>query len=104
MEGSSPTRVELLVWFVIQEKLNTRSRLRRLNMLSEEEDICPFCKEEKETIKHMFLHCHLSWKVWMNVLDWWGLQMPIVQTPSGWFECWLAGIEAGGFQKSCGYP
>lgn len=58
--GVAPPRAELLVWFVIQEKLNTRNRLRRLNLLSEEEDICPFSKKEKEMVKHLFLHCILS--------------------------------------------
>lgn len=42
--GVAPPRAELLAWFVLQEKVNTRNMLRKLNLISEAEDICPFCR------------------------------------------------------------
>lgn len=33
----------------------------------------------------------------MDCLEWWDIQIPITQTTSAWFECWL-GVIGGGFQ------
>lgn len=86
--GLAPPRAELLVWFILQGKLNTGSRLRQLNILLANESKCPFCNSEEENIHRLFLHCQYSWKVWMNVLKWWNFQFPITATCEQWFEAW----------------
>jgi hypothetical protein len=70
--GVAPLRAELLMWFIMRGRINTRSIPKRLHIVSDDgvECRCPFCEEE-ETIEHLFLHCNFSWKVWMDVLKWW---------------------------------
>lgn len=40
-KGLAPPRAELLVWFIIQGKLNTRLKLFKLNQISASEASCP---------------------------------------------------------------
>lgn len=98
-KGAAPPRAELLVWFILQERLNTRSILSRFNLIRDTDINCPFCNNEEETISHLFLHCMLSWNIWMEVLKWWNVQLPITQTPKQWFECWM-GAKDGSFQRN----
>lgn len=96
--GLAPPRAELLLWFAIQEKLNTRNHLRRLNLIRTNESSCPFCENEEKTGRPLFLHCTHTWIIWTNVLNWWKIQIPIAQSPEQWFEIWKGAIE-GGFQR-----
>lgn len=95
--GVAPPKVELHVWFVLQQKLNTRSRLKRLNLIQVNEAYCPFCVNE-ETINHLFLHCNFTWKIWSECMLRWGIQMPITDTLEEWLECWK-GVVKGDFQS-----
>lgn len=100
--GMAPPRTKPLVWFVIQEKLNMRSRLHRLNLIIASKTYYPFCNSGEETMRHLFLfllHCEFSWKTWMNVLNWRGIQILVTQTPRQWFDVWVSGESGGGFQK-----
>jgi ribonuclease HI len=56
-----------------------------------------FCEEEEETIEHLFLHCNFSWKVWMDVLKWWNVFLPMAASHVNWFEA-LLGVLSGGFK------
>jgi hypothetical protein len=88
--GVAPPRDELLLWFILKGRLNTRSRLKTLRILNidGEDGLCPFCKEEEESIAHLFLHCKFSWRIWMDVINWWGSQIPMAYSPTEWFIIW----------------
>jgi hypothetical protein len=50
--------MKIFMWFIMHDKLNTKSRLKWLKVLSEEATVmCPLCENEEETISHAFLHC-----------------------------------------------
>ena len=34
-----------------------------------ENDLCSFCKEEKETLTHLLFHCHVVQALWRRVID-----------------------------------
>ncbi|XP_028054783.1 uncharacterized protein LOC114258977 [Camellia sinensis] len=36
-----------------------------------------FCDSEAETSEHVLLFCPVVWKVWSNLLKWWGIQWVI---------------------------
>jgi ribonuclease HI len=98
-KGLAPPRAELLVWFILQEKMNTRSRLKRLNILKEDATVvCPFCELEEESVSHLLMHCLFSWKTWMKVLEWWHIILPMSNSPSQWFHAWMGAVNCG-FQK-----
>lgn len=96
--GVAPPTAELLVWFVVQQKINTRERLKILNLVQTSDALCPFCESGEETVVHLFLHCPFTWRIWSDYVFWWGLQMPIAKTPTNWFECWNKAFR-GNFQK-----
>ena len=50
----APPKVELLAWFVILGKLNSKDRLARLNITSNGDTLCVLCNEQKESIEHFF--------------------------------------------------
>lgn len=85
--GVAPPKAKLLVWFVLQQKLNTRSRLKRLNLIQVNEAFCPFFENEEETVNHLSFHCNFTWKVWTNCMLWWDVQMSITNTPVQWYKC-----------------
>ncbi|XP_047978516.1 uncharacterized protein LOC125220390 [Salvia hispanica] len=51
--------VQLLVWFILQGRLNTKERLFRFGLHGIEDNLCVFCKEEPETVDHVIFGC--SW-------------------------------------------
>ncbi|KAK2408860.1 hypothetical protein QL285_044338 [Trifolium repens] len=97
--GVAPSRAELLMWFIMRGRINTKSILKRLQIVSDDgvESRCLFCEEEEETIEHLFLHCNFSWKVWMDVLKWWNVFLPMAASHVNWFEA-LLGVLSGGFK------
>ena len=56
----SPLKAELLTWFAMLERLRTKERLCRLNIISQEESLCVFCNQEVESIQHLFFFCPKS--------------------------------------------
>lgn len=89
----SPPRAEFLVWFIIQGKLNTRSILRKINLLVANEINCLFCNLEEESTQRVFLHCHYSRSSWTRVFKWRNLQICATKTCEQWLEVWCGEIE-----------
>lgn len=75
--GLAPPKAELLIWLVLQQRLDTKSRLKRLNIIQSSDVLCPFCSNDEETIDHLFLHCSHVWRIWTECLEWCKLKMPL---------------------------
>ena len=72
LERFGPTpHAEILVWFTLQGKLNTRERLAVLKVIPPMAAICPFCHSAVESISHVLFVCDFSWNLWANCLCWW---------------------------------
>lgn len=97
-KGLTPPRAELLAWFILQGKLNTRDRLIRLNLLWANEASCPFCSSVEVLIRHLFLHCKFTWSLWTGMMGWWGIQLPITNTCEEWLDI-LCGTVDGSFRR-----
>ena len=52
----APPKVELLVWFLVLGKLNTKDKLISLNIIPTSEGNCVNCGEHVESIGHLFSH------------------------------------------------
>ena len=50
----APPKVELLVWFLVLGKLNTKDRFASFNIINGAETMCVLCNEKEECIKHLF--------------------------------------------------
>ena len=87
-KGIKPPRMELLVWFVIIGRLNTKDRFARFNILQEDNSRCVLCKAEDETIDHLFVTCRFTWEIWCCCLQWGGHAWVMPNTLKGLFEVW----------------
>ena len=50
----TPPKSELLLWFLVQGKLNTKERLHRLNIQQGIDISCVLCQQGEETSNHLF--------------------------------------------------
>lgn len=65
--GLVPYRIEIFTWFAILGRLNTRSKLAAMGIISRKDSNCILCGAAQECHNHLFLHCTLSWEIWV----WW---------------------------------
>ena len=89
-KGVAPPKVELLLWFILLGRLNTKDRLLWLNILPADNYRCVICNEGEESISHLFFTCNFAWRVWSCCCDWWGLTWVIHSDPRSNFESWTA--------------
>ena len=61
-----PPKAELLLWLVLQGRVNTRNRLRRFNILRSDDSRCVLCEVADESVQHLFFTCQFAWKVWTS--------------------------------------
>ncbi|XP_016192273.1 uncharacterized protein LOC107633152 [Arachis ipaensis] len=57
-------RVELLSWFALVGRVNTKDRLCRLRVIDQQDNRCLLCGTPVETAYHLFLSCEITWQVW----------------------------------------
>ncbi|KAK7259217.1 hypothetical protein RIF29_24817 [Crotalaria pallida] len=93
--GVAPPRVELLIWLVLAGKINTRSRLKKMKLIHQDNANCPFCNRVEESIEHLFLHCDFSWKLWCHSLLDWKIETVMPGSVETWFDMWMNNIKTG---------
>lgn len=69
-----PPRVQLIFWLANLEKLKTGDMLIDHGRIDPSLGKCPFCEVEFESNSHLLFTCSFSWRIWMEVLKWWGVQ------------------------------
>ena len=93
----APPRAEILVWFVLQGRFNTKERLARLNIIQTGDDSCPLCSGASEIVDHLFFGCLISWNLWMDCYAWWEFYWCCPNKPIPFLEAWsdvkLHGVE-----------
>ena len=85
----APPKVEMLVWFLLLGKLNTKDRLVNLNILPRSKANCVLCNEHMENIGHLFFSCNYSWKLWCSYFNKLKINWVILVDPRIAFESWL---------------
>ncbi|XP_058782844.1 uncharacterized protein LOC131657465 [Vicia villosa] len=61
-------RAKFITWMLCHEKLATKDRLRRFNLITD--SICSICKAADESIAHLFFDCRENREVWCQILQW----------------------------------
>lgn len=63
-KGLVPHRIEVFVWLVILEKVNTKNRLIRVEAIQPDQGLYVLCNEVEEDSNHLFLHCGKARDLW----------------------------------------
>ncbi|KAF5938282.1 hypothetical protein HYC85_025788 [Camellia sinensis] len=58
---------------------------------------CVFCHNDVETVKHILLACPFVWRLWSNIVRWWGFQWVMPGSVDGllqwWYGCSMSKLE-----------
>ena len=68
-----PPRAQLCAWLASLGKLSTGDFLVDKGIIEPYHALCPFCNQQTESNSHVLFTCGFSWRVWMHMLEWWGL-------------------------------
>ena len=83
-------KAELLLWLVLEGRVNTQDRLRKINVLRSDDTGCVLCGEADESVSHLFFTYSFAWKVWTTCCNLWGFKWVIASDPGLNFKSWLA--------------
>jgi hypothetical protein len=68
------SKISIFGWRLLLEKLPTRESLFSKGVITNAlERGCVLCCNHVETTPHIFLQCHTSNSVWLNIFKWMGL-------------------------------
>ncbi|XP_028080046.1 uncharacterized protein LOC114281693 [Camellia sinensis] len=68
----APPKAQFLSWLAWRGRVKCYELLQKVGVLSPNaSSLCVFCKSEVETVNHVFIHCHFTWKLWANLVNWW---------------------------------
>jgi len=68
-KGIVPSKIDIFLWVLAQNKLCTRGFLANRNLIGYESAICSFCIVKTNLIGHLFLHCIHIWISWNKFLN-----------------------------------
>ncbi|XP_074302887.1 uncharacterized protein LOC141637222 [Silene latifolia] len=64
----------MIAWMYQHQGLNTKDKLFRLNISSD--DLCCICGNEEESPQHLFFRCPYSAEIMLQIQNWTGVRMP----------------------------
>ena len=85
-----PPRVAFFIWTVALERILTADNLRRRNIILV--DWCCLCKEDGETIDHLFLHCKVARELWNSVFNLFGVAWVMPRKVVELLWCWQGSL------------
>jgi len=85
-----PPKVQLMVWIALLGKLNTKDKLWRKGIISEELNQCTFCHNHAEDINHLLATCTVAWSVWQTIAGDLGEQITNENSLRNLYATWLS--------------
>ena len=67
--GSLIPRHSFILWLGLKNRLLTKDKIRDYI----EDQLCPLCSAQNETLDHLFFHCAIGSQIWANVKSWLGI-------------------------------
>jgi hypothetical protein len=84
-ESPAPSKVMVFSWQLLHDRLPTKVNLARRGVLGQEVDgKCVWCDHSLEAANHLFLHCNVAHRVWIEIFNWLGVL--IVMPPNILFD------------------
>jgi len=88
-----PPKVQFFGWLAWLGKVKTSYFLHRIGILTGNVNLgCVFCHIEVESVEHILLHCPFVWRLWSDIICWWGLQWVIPGSVHGLLEWWSGSV------------
>lgn len=69
-----PNKVNIFIWKLFRRRVAVKEVLSKMGIV-QHSNVCEVCKQEVESIKHVFIKCPIAQQVWNDIGDWWGLNM-----------------------------
>jgi hypothetical protein len=82
-----PPRVAFFSWIASLGKALTIDNLRKRGLILQ--NWCCLCKNNGESVDHLFLHCPLATDLWWMVFSMFGVQWVMPRTIMDLFSCWM---------------
>ena len=98
-KGIVPHRIEIFAWIAMMEKLNTREKLAKLNIIQCNENQCALCELEPESSSHLFLQCSVARQIWNWWLKLWNLSWVLPLSIKDTFIQWHYPRKSKFFKK-----
>ena len=70
----APPKAQFFGWLAWRGRIKTSELLQRIGVLPNHIPyLCCFCNENVETMEHILLWCPFIWRLWANMMRWWGM-------------------------------
>ncbi|XP_028105754.1 uncharacterized protein LOC114304806, partial [Camellia sinensis] len=84
-----PPKVQFFGWLAWRYKVKTLVFLQHLGILGRDSStLCTFWKSQQESIDHVLIFCPMVWRVWSELLQWWGVVWVVPGSIQGLFQWW----------------
>ncbi|KAL7189991.1 hypothetical protein ACSBR1_039601 [Camellia fascicularis] len=82
-------RCNFFGWLAWKGRIKTSCYLQSIGVLSDASNVsCIFCRNELETVNHLLLCCPFSWRIWSNIINWWGVSWVLSGSVSSLLQWW----------------
>lgn len=68
-KGIAPSKIDIFLWVLVQNKLCTRRFLGNRNLIGHKSAICHFCIVDTNLVSNIFLPCIHIWILWNRFLN-----------------------------------
>lgn len=93
-----PPRAQMKLWFLVRGRLKCGELLARLNIISIDNALCPWCDLEVESIQHLFFACKFAWGIWTQCLQLWDVHIALHKDSQVNMLSWSS-LVVGKFKK-----
>ncbi|XP_057249213.1 uncharacterized protein LOC130590681 [Beta vulgaris subsp. vulgaris] len=98
-KGLVPFRIEVFLWLVLLERINTKMKLATHNIIPMSDASCSFCRENPEDVTHLFLLCPFAQSIWNWWCSLWNLSWVWPRSVKMAFEQWIYPSKNKFFRK-----
>ncbi|XP_058783235.1 uncharacterized protein LOC131657902 [Vicia villosa] len=71
-------RAMIILWMLCHGRLSTKDRMCRFGFI--QDNACSLCRENDETMPHLFFSCRITHTIWSHILKW----IECHHTPCAW--------------------
>jgi len=100
-KNPAPLKVLAFSWTLRLDRIPTRDNLDKRRLLDAEASrLCCFCESAVETSRHLFLHCQVTYKVWLRVMKF--IEVSLLTPPnlSIHLSCWTNEVRGKKHKRS----